>query len=137
MVENKTKATDADVGEFINAVEHPVHKADGQTLRAMMTEVTGEKAVMWGENIVGFGQYQYQYANGDYGDWPRIGFSPRKAKLSLYGLTNAITAPELLSQLGKHKLGKGCLYINKLEDIDLVVLRELMVAAWANAPSRG
>ena len=137
MVENKTKATDADVGEFINAVEHPMRKADGQTLRAMMTEVTGEKAVMWGENIVGFGQYQYQYANGDYGDWPRIGFSPRKAKLSLYGLTNAITAPELLAQLGKHKLGKGCLYINKLEDIDLAVLRELMVAAWANAPSRG
>jgi hypothetical protein len=126
MAENKTQATGASVQEFLAAVEHPVRRADGFRLLALMSEITGEPAQMWGPTIVGFGSYHYKYASGRKGDAAAVGFSPRKSSLSLYGLTYGPEAAELLGRLGRHKLGAGCLYINKLEDVDEAVLAELV-----------
>jgi len=91
-----------------------------------MEEETGEKGVLWGPNIVGFGTYTQKYANGKEADWMRVGFSPRKAKMSVYIMSNRERYDDLLSRLGKHKTGKSCLYINKLTDIDEAVLREMI-----------
>lgn len=119
--EPKTRPTDASVEDFIAAVENPRRQADARVINALLTEVSGEEPVMWGPAIIGYGSYR-----GPTGDWPRIGFSPRKANLSLY-----VTMPgsqehaPLLARLGKHKTSVACLYINKLDDIDLGVLREL------------
>ena len=129
MAENKTQATGASVDEFLAAVEHPIRHSDGLRLLVLMTEATGEKAEMWGPTIVGFGRYHYKYETGREGDSAAVGFSPRKASLSLYGLTDGPGA-ELLPRLGKYKLGAGCLYINKLEDVDEAVLAELIRAGY-------
>jgi len=126
MAENKTQATGASVQEFLAAVEHPVRRADGFRLLALMSEITGEPAQMWGPTIVGFGSYHYKYASGRKGDAAAVGFSPRKSSLSLYGLTYGPEAAELLGRLGRHKLGAGCLYVNKLDDVDEAVLTELV-----------
>jgi Domain of unknown function (DU1801) len=126
MAENKTQATGASVEEFVAAVEHPVRRGDGLRLLALMSEVTGEPAEMWGPTIVGFGRYHYKYASGREGDAPAVGFSPRKSSLSLYGLTYGPEAADLLGRLGKHKLGAGCLYVTKLDDVDEAVLAELI-----------
>ena len=126
MADNKTQATGASVQEFLAAVEHPVRRADGFRLLALMSEITGEPAQMWGPTIVGFGRYHYKYASGREGDAAAVGFSPRKSSLSLYGLTYGPEAAELLGRLGRHKLGAGCLYVNKLEDVDEAVLAELV-----------
>lgn len=124
--ENLTKPTDVPVDEFIAQVEHPVRRADAEVLDAMFRRVTGQEPVMWGPTMVGYGQYHYEYATGHVGDAMAAGFSPRKASLSLYGLTIQPEAPELLDRLGKHKLGASCLYVNTLADVDLEVLEELM-----------
>ncbi len=126
MAENKTAPTDADVQAFLTAVEHPVRRDDGFTLLELMTRCTGHEAVMWGPSIVGFDSYHYKYDSGHEGDAAAVGFSPRKASLSLYGLTSAPEAPELLAKLGKHKTGVGCLYITRLEQVDLGVLEQLV-----------
>jgi len=126
MTENKTQATGASVAEFLAAVEHPVRRGDGLRLLALMSRITGQPAEMWGPTIVGFGRYHYKYASGREGDAPAVGFSPRKSSLSLYGLTYGTEAADLLGRLGKHKLGAGCLYVNKLEDVDEGVLAELI-----------
>ena len=126
MAENKTHATDASVDGFLAAVDHPVRRADGLRLLTLMSEITGERPLMWGPSIVGFGQYHYKYATGREGDAAAVGFSPRKASLSLYGVTYSPEAAELLERLGKHKTGAGCLYVNKLADVDEAVLRELI-----------
>jgi hypothetical protein len=126
MAENKTQATGASVEEFLAAVEHPVRRGDGLRLLALMAGITGEPAQMWGPTIVGFGRYHYKYASGREGDAAAVGFSPRKSSLSLYGLTYGPAAADLLRGLGKHKLGAGCLYVNKLEDVDEAVLAELI-----------
>jgi len=126
MAENKTQATGASVEEFVAAVEHPVRRGDGLRLLALMSEITGEPAEMWGPTIVGFGSYHYKYASGREGDAPAVGFSPRKSSLSLYGLTYGPEAADLLGRLGKHKLGAGCLYVNKLDDVNEAVLAELI-----------
>lgn len=126
MAENKTRATGASVDEFLASVEHPVRRRDGQRLLELMTEITGQKPEMWGPTIVGFGRYHYKYESGREGDAAAVGFSPRKASLSLYGLTYGPEAEELLSRLGKHKTGAGCLYINKLADVDEAVLAGLI-----------
>lgn len=128
MVENKTRATDASVADFLDGVENPGRQRDGLRLLALMKENTGETPVMWGPGIVGFGSYHYRYESGREGDTVAVGFSPRKGSLSLYGLTYAPEAAELLPRLGKHKVGAGCLYINKLEDVDEDVLAELIRA---------
>lgn len=126
MADNKTQATGASVEEFLAAVEHPVRRQEGFRLLALMSGITGQQAEMWGPTIVGFGRYHYRYESGREGDAPSVGFSPRKASLSLYGLTYGRDAAELLGRLGKHKRGTGCLYINKLDDVDQAVLSELI-----------
>jgi hypothetical protein len=132
MAENKTQATGASVDEFLAAVEHPVRHRDGLRLLEMMKEITGEEPEMWGPNIVGFGQYHYKYVSGREGDAAAVGFSPRKSSLSLYGLIYGPEAAELLARLGKHKTGAGCLYVNKLEDVDEAVLAELIRAGYGH-----
>lgn len=125
-VEPKTRLTDASVNDFIAAVENPRRRADAQTINALLTEVSGEAPVMWGPAIIGYGSYR-----SSTGDWPRIGFSPRKANLSLYVLMpGSEEAKPLLARLGKHKTSVACLYVNKLDDIDLHVLRELAEQTW-------
>ncbi|MFF2841176.1 DUF1801 domain-containing protein [Paenarthrobacter sp. NPDC057981] len=126
MAENKTQPTEASVDEFLKAVEHPVRRADGLELLDMMRDVTGQEPVMWGPTIVGFGSYHYKYASGREGDAAAVGFSPRKANLALYGLTYGPDADRLLPELGKHKTGAACLYINKLDDVDRDVLAEMI-----------
>ena len=126
MSENKTKPTSQSVKHFLESVEHKVRQADAQTLLKMFKEITGEKAVMWGESIVGFGTYHYKYETGREGDMPMTGFSPRKANLSLYVMDGFDGRDALLAKLGKHKTSIACLYINKLVDVDEKVLRSLI-----------
>jgi hypothetical protein len=126
MTENKTAPTDVPVEEFLAGIEHPIRRADGEALLGLIHEVTGEEPLMWGPSMVGFGRYHYKYASGREGDALAVGFSPRKANLALYGLTYAPESAHLLRQLGKHKTGAACLYVNKLADVDLDVLRELV-----------
>lgn len=129
--ELKTKPTDADVVAFLMAVEHPRKREEGLQLLDLFSEVTGVEPRMWGPTIVGFGHEEYTYASGHSGEMARVGFSPRKAAHSLYGLTLYGSNADLLERLGKHRVGKGCLYVNKLADIDLGVLRELVERGWA------
>jgi hypothetical protein len=127
MAEIKTKATDVSVDAFIDAVPVPQRREDAKKLRAMFERLTGEPAKMWGPSIIGFGQYHYKYASGHGGTMARMGFSPRKAELVLYVLTEEGGEREKaqLARLGKHKTGKCCLYIKKLADVDEGVLEEL------------
>lgn len=125
MAETKTKPTQVDVDDFIAAVEKPVRRADAAILRDMMERITGEPATMWGPTIVGFGTYHYRYASGHEGDMCRVGFSPRSANLVLY-VGGFPEYDELLGRLGKHKRSKACLYLNKLADVDLSVLEEIV-----------
>ena len=125
MAENKTTFTEASVNEFVANVEHPVRQSDAKVLIAMLGEVTGEVPVMFGPTIVGFGTHHYRHESGREGVTPTIAFSPRKASLTLYGFMSAPGSDELLARLGKHKLSKGCVYVNKLADVDQGVLREL------------
>lgn len=130
MAETKTKPTDMSVDAFLEGVEHPVRRADGQALRAMMERVTGEPAVMWGPSIVGFGSYHYRYASGHEGDMCRVGFSPRSANLVLY-VGGFPEYEALLGTLGKHKRSKACLYLAKLADVDPAVLEEITRRTYA------
>lgn len=129
--ENKTKPTDVDPRDFIAAVEHPTRRQDAETLLELMSEVSGDEPVMWGPSIIGFGSHHFAYESGHEGDDGKIGFSPRKSNLVLYALNYAPESEALLAKLGKHKLGKACLYINKLSDVDMDVLRELVRVAYA------
>ncbi|WP_066288681.1 DUF1801 domain-containing protein [Arthrobacter sp. B6] len=130
MAENKTKPTNVSAEEFLTAVEHPRRRADGLELLDMMRQITGQEAVMWGPTIVGFGTYHYKYESGREGDAAAVGFSPRKANLVLYGLTEGPDADRLLPDLGKHKTSAACLYVNKLDDVDRDVLAELIRAGY-------
>lgn len=130
MAEIKTKPTQVSVDAFLDAVAHPVRRADGQALRAMMERVTGEPAAMWGPSIVGFGSYHYRYASGHEGDMPRVAFSPRSANLVLY-VGGFPEYEALLARLGKHKSSKACLYLNKLADVDAGVLEEIARRTYA------
>ena len=127
MAENKTRATAASVDDFLDSVPDSQRRADGKALRALMERVSGERPAMWGPSIVGFGTYHYKYESGREGDMCRIGFSPRSTWLVLYG--GFLRSPELLARLGKHKTGKGCLYIRRLADVDEGVLEQMAVAA--------
>jgi hypothetical protein len=126
MSEPKTRPHEASVKAFLNGVEPPQRREDGLRLLTIMEEETGEKAVMWGPSIVGFGTYTQRYANGKEADWLRVGFSPRKASMSVYVMSQKDRYEAFLSRLGKHKTGKSCLYINKLADVDESVLREMI-----------
>jgi len=126
MVELKTRPTDASVEEFLAAVEHPQRRADGFELLRLMKEVTQEEPVMWGTSIIGFGNYHYKYASGREADWLKVGFSPRKRSLSVYLVLDMDEISDLREELGKHRVGKGCLYINKLSDVDIEVLKKII-----------
>jgi hypothetical protein len=125
MAETKTKPTQVSVDDFIAAVEKPVRRADAGIVRDLMERVTGEPATMWGPSIIGFGTYHYRYASGHEGDMCRVGFSPRSANLVLY-VGGFPEFEELLEKLGKHRRSKACLYLNKLADVDLGVLEEIV-----------
>lgn len=130
MAETKTKPTDASVDTFLDAVAHPVRRADGKAVRAMMERIAGEPAVMWGPSIVGVGLYHYRYASGHEGDMCRLGFSPRAANLVLY--VGGFPGYEAqLATLGKHKRSTACLYLNKLADVEVTVLEEIMRRTYA------
>lgn len=126
MAELKTQPNDMSVEEFLNGVADERKRLDCFTLLEMMKAVTGQEPRMWGDSIVGFGTYHYQYASGREGDWFVTGFSPRKQNLTLYIMAGFDRYDELLQQLGKHTTGKSCLYVKRLGDVDLAVLRELV-----------
>jgi hypothetical protein len=129
----KTKPTAASVEDFINKVEDEQKRKDSFVLLEMMKKATGEEPVLWSSSIIGFGNKRYKSpATGREVDWLRIGFSPRKANLSLYISVGIKEHAAALKKLGKHKTGAGCLYINKLEDIDLKVLKGMIDAAAKN-----
>jgi hypothetical protein len=141
MAENKTQITEVDPGAFLASVEPPAKRDDGQVLDALFRRVTGEPPKMWGPTIVGYGTYTYRYDSGRGGTMCRTGFSPRKAKHSLYimdcGDRDDETAfAPLLARLGKHSRGKACLYVNKLSDIDLGVLEEMIALGWKRSFAR-
>lgn len=131
MAENKTKPTDASVGDYLAGLENEARRKDCVTLAKLMSEATKHPPKMWGSSIVGFGSYHYKYASGREGDCCLVGFASRKEDISLYGLTAAANADALLARLGKHKAGKGCVYIKTLADVDPKVLAALVrSAAW-------
>ena len=130
MADNKTLKTSASVDEFLAAVPNRRRREDGHALLDMMTEITGLEPAMWGPSIVGFGEYHYRYESGREGDMPLTGFSPRSRSLSLYIMSGFDGYEELLADLGRHKTGVSCLYINKLDDVDVEVLRELITKSY-------
>ena len=136
MAENKTQKTGAGVDGFLAAVEHPRRREDGRVLLRMMREVTGLEPEMWGPSIIGFGDYHYRYESGREGDFFLVGFSPRKQSLSLYLPAGFPEYDALLAALGKHRKGASCLYVNKLADVDLAVLRRLIAASFQHMRTR-
>ena len=138
MAELKTKPTDVSVDDFLDAVADPQMREDGKKVRAMIERLSGEPAVMWGPTIIGFGVYHYQYESGHSGTMCRMGFSPRKAELVLYLLTEDGGERERaqLARLGKHRTGKCCLYVKRLADVDEDVLEQLIAAEWADMKAR-
>lgn len=124
--EQKTKETDESVIAFIEDIDNARKKEDAFRLLALFEETTGHEPKMWGTSIIGFGSYHYRYASGHEGDAPLVGFSPRKAKISLYFAPGDPGRDELLRQLGKHTSGAACVYVNKVADIDLDVLKRMI-----------
>lgn len=135
MGDTKTEVTEVDPVEFVAAVEHPTRRADAEVLLELMGRVTGCVPRMWGPSIVGFGRYHYRYESGREGDFLLTGFSPRKANLVVYILPGYDDISDQLARLGKHRIGKSCLYINKLADVDVAVLEEIVADAVATMRS--
>lgn len=131
MAEPKTRPTDVPVADFIAAVDNPRRRADAEVMQALLSEMTGVAPVMWGPSIIGYGSYK-----GPTGDWPRIGFSPRKAQLVLYLMGDFDDREALIARLGKVSTKGGCLYINRLDAVDEGVLRELVAASLAHMRAR-
>jgi len=125
MADQKTKPTAVSVEDFIAGVEDPKRRDDTEALVQLMEAETGETATMWGPSIIGFGRYHYRYESGHEGDACLVGFSPRKANLVLYMAADEPIRADMLTRLGKHKSGKGCIYLNRLSDVDEGVLREM------------
>lgn len=127
MAEPKTKPTRASVKAFFDGIADEQRRRDCRTVAALMKKVTKQEPKMWGPSIVGFGTYRYVYASGRTGDWPIVSFSPRKQNLTLYlSLTGYKEFGSLMEKLGKHKIGKSCLYLDRLDDVDLGVLEKLI-----------
>ena len=126
MTELKTKVNDADVVAFLNDVADERKRQDCFAVLDLMQRITGAEPKMWGASIVGFGAYHYVYATGNSGDWPLTGFAPRAQNITLYIMAGFDQYDVLLARLGKHKIGKSCLYIKRLADVDLTVLEELV-----------
>jgi len=129
MAEMKTKPTETSVKDFLNQIPDEERREDCFAIAKLMQEITGNKPKMWGPSIVGFGSYRYKYASGREGDWPLTGFSPRKKDLTLYIMAGFDKYPELMKQLGKHSVGKSCLYIKRLSDIHIPTLKKLIKAS--------
>jgi hypothetical protein len=127
---NKTVPTEADPHALIAAIPDPQKRDDCRELLTLMQEATGEPPVLWGSTIVGFGTFHYRYASGREGDTATVGFAPRKDAITLYGVLDHEPEAEQLERLGKHKLGKGCVYVKRLSDVDAGVLRELITTAY-------
>lgn len=130
MAEIKTQPTTADVTAFLEAATPERRRLDGLALAEIFGEETGAEPVLWGPTLVGYGTYRYRGASSE-GDWPKVAFSPRKAQLSLYGLKDLPEGAALLPSLGTFTEGRGCVYVRKLDDIDLDVLRRLIAIAWS------
>ena len=130
MAELKTKQTNDSVTNFLNSVEDETKRKDSFTILRIIKEVTKLEPKMWGTSIIGFGSYHYKYDSGHEGDMCLVGFSPRKQSITLYLMMGNVKADKLLNELGRHKTGKGCLYINKLDDIDTTVLKQLIITCF-------
>ena len=128
MAQNKTQPTTVDVDAFLSAVEPERRREDGQALNTLFKRVTGWAPVMWGPSMIGYGSYHYRYDSGREGMSLATGFSPRKSNLSIYIMPGYADYSAILDRLGKHKTGKSCLYVNRLSDVDLDVLAELIQA---------
>ncbi len=128
--QNKTKANDMDVETFISSVSPIEKQDDARAILQIMHDISGEKAIMWGSSIIGFGEYHYKYDSGREGDMCRTGFSPRKTAMTIYCMSGFTEKNSLLNILGKYKLGKSCLYIKKLSDVNIDVLRQLIQEDW-------
>ena len=126
MSELKTKRNDGDVRQYLENVPNRRRREDSLVVLELMSEITGEPPEMWGSSIVGFGSYHYRYASGREGDWFLAGFAPRKQALTLYIMPGFDRYAVLMAKLGKYKTGKSCLYVNKLDDVNLEVLKELI-----------
>lgn len=135
MAELKTKPNRAGVMQFIDSIGDARKRQDSRTLLEMMQTITGAKPTMWGDSIVGFGSYRYRYRSGREGTWFVTGFSPRKQTLTVYFVCDVSTHRPLLHKLGKHKIGKSCLYFKTLADIDEAVLHKLIAQHWAEQSS--
>ncbi len=132
MAEAKTKPTGASVAAFLAAIPDEERRRDCRTVAKLMEAATGAKPVMWGTRIVGFGTYRYRHESGREGDWPVIGFSPRKNDLTLYIMPGFARYADLLGRLGRHKTSESCLYLRKLADVDLEVLEAIVGKAVAD-----
>jgi len=126
MTANKTTQNEDSVDEFLKKIEDPEKQKTSWQLLEIIKEISGKEPKMWGDYIIGFGKYHYKYATGREGDWMRIAFSPRKQNFSIYIMDGFDNHSELMEKLGKYKTGKSCLYINKLQDIDTNILKEIM-----------
>lgn len=129
MSDLKTQRNDGDVRAYLEAVANPRRREDSLVMLELMSEITGEPPAMWGSGIVGFGSYRYRYASGREGDWFLTGFAPRKQALTLYIMPGFDRYAALLAKLGKYKTGKSCLYVNKLDDVNLEALKTLIAAS--------
>ena len=129
MAENKTQPTKASVGDFIRAVKDPARRRDCRTVMKLMRQATGAPPRMWGPSIVGYGNYHYRYESGREGDTPQVGFSPRQRELVLYLMGGLQLHAARLKRLGKHRTGKGCLYLRSLAEVDQAVLEEMIRAS--------
>jgi len=137
MAELKTKQNDQSVTDFLQAVPEEHKRKDSFAILELMKEVTGQEPKMWGDSIIGFGTYHYKYASGREGEWFVTGFSPRKQNLTLYIMSGFDESEALLNKLGKYKTGKACLYINRLADVDMVVMKELIQKSVAHLSDSG
>ena len=126
MSDLKTKQNEKSVEEFLEKIEDPEKKKASKQILKILETISKNEAKMWGDSIIGFGKYHYKYKSGREGDWMRIGFSPRKQNLTLYIMDGFEKYSELMEKLGKFKTGKSCLYIKKLQDIDIKILKELI-----------
>jgi hypothetical protein len=136
MTENKTQKTAASVTDFLNGIPEEQKRRDSFAILELMQQITGSEPKMWGTSIIGFGDTHYKYESGREGDWFMVGFSPRKQNLTLYVMGGFPKHQDLLSQLGRHKTGKGCLYINKLSDVNLDVLKEMITQSVQQAKGK-
>jgi len=136
MTENKTQPTDARVEDYLSAIEDETRRIDCEALVRLMSRVTKQAPRIWGGNIVGFGSYHYKYESGREGDAALTGFSSRKGDISVYLAASGTDQEQLLARLGKHKMGKACLYIRRLSDVDSMVLEQLVAASVAEVQRR-